>query len=161
VEEELGLSLSLGAKKVLESGFQILSLQPLEVGHCEYDTLVSLRGARKFLLNYSGRQARPRSSARRWPPQREPAAGADCDRLAQSRQGDVSSHIAKTTLLSSSVRNVSPEEVVKTIAAQVSDSIVLVDGETLTRLMIDCGVGVSIQRSVSIARVGSDYFEEG
>jgi restriction system protein len=46
-------------------------------------------------------------------------------------------------------------------ASQVSDSIVLVDGQTLTRLMIDCGVGVSIQRTVSIPKVDSDYFEEG
>lgn len=47
----------------------------------------------------------------------------------------------------------------RTFATQVSDSIVLVNGELLTALMIEYGVGVSIQRTVKIARVDSDYFE--
>lgn len=44
-------------------------------------------------------------------------------------------------------------------AAQVSNGIVLVDGELLTQLMIEYGVGVSTTRTVKIVRVDSDYFE--
>ena len=43
---------------------------------------------------------------------------------------------------------------------QVSDSIVLIDGLTLTRLMIQYGVGVSVQRTVKIVDVNNDYFDE-
>ena len=46
-------------------------------------------------------------------------------------------------------------------ARQVSDSIVLVDGKELAALMIEYGVGVSVQRTIKIARLDSDYFEEG
>ncbi len=45
-------------------------------------------------------------------------------------------------------------------AAQVSGSLVLVDGEMLTKLMIEHEVGVSVQRIVKIVRVDSDYFED-
>ena len=45
-------------------------------------------------------------------------------------------------------------------AAQVSGSLVLVDGEMLTKLMIEYEVGVSVQRTVKIVRVDSDYFED-
>ena len=44
-------------------------------------------------------------------------------------------------------------------AAQVSNGIVLVDGEMLTQLMIEYGVGVSTQRVVKVVRADSDYFE--
>jgi restriction system protein len=44
-------------------------------------------------------------------------------------------------------------------ARQVSDHIVLVDGQELTSLMIEYGVGVSVQRTVKIARADHDYFE--
>ena len=37
---------------------------------------------------------------------------------------------------------------------------VLIDGETLANLMIDHGVGVSLQRSYEVKRVDSDYFSE-
>ncbi len=47
----------------------------------------------------------------------------------------------------------------RSYAAQVSDSIVLVDGAQLTAYMIDYGVGVSIQRTIKIGRIDSDYFE--
>ncbi|MGB3051787.1 MAG: restriction endonuclease [Polyangiales bacterium] len=43
-------------------------------------------------------------------------------------------------------------------ANQVSDSIVLVDGARLARLMIEHGVGVT-HRPLKIAQVDSDYFE--
>jgi restriction system protein len=46
-------------------------------------------------------------------------------------------------------------------ANQVSDSIVLVDGQELAGMMIEYGVGVSVQRTIKIARLDSDYFEEG
>lgn len=45
-------------------------------------------------------------------------------------------------------------------AAQVSDSIVLIDGDRLTALMIENGIGVSVQRSIRLVRVDSDYFED-
>jgi restriction system protein len=45
-------------------------------------------------------------------------------------------------------------------AANVSDSLVLVDGAQLTALMIEYEVGVAIQRSVKIGRVDSDYFDQ-
>lgn len=44
-------------------------------------------------------------------------------------------------------------------ASSVSDSLVLVDGDQLTSLMIEYGVGVAIQRTVKIGRVDSDYFD--
>jgi restriction system protein len=44
-------------------------------------------------------------------------------------------------------------------AAQVSDSLVLVDGKRLAELMIERGVGVS-HRTIRVAQVDSDYFEE-
>jgi restriction system protein len=47
----------------------------------------------------------------------------------------------------------------KIYAAQVSGSLVLVDGAELAELMIEHGVGVS-HTKVRIARVDSDYFEE-
>lgn len=43
-------------------------------------------------------------------------------------------------------------------AAQVSDSIVLIDGGRLTQLMIEHGVGVT-NRSINLPRVDADYFE--
>jgi len=45
-------------------------------------------------------------------------------------------------------------------ASQVSGSLVLVDGDMLTKLMIEHEVGVSVQRTVKIVRVDSDYFED-
>ncbi len=44
-------------------------------------------------------------------------------------------------------------------AKSAPGAIVLVDGEMLTRLMIEFGVGVSTQRIVKIVRVDSDYFD--
>ncbi len=43
---------------------------------------------------------------------------------------------------------------------QVPSSLVLIDGQQLASLMIEYGVGVSVQRTVKIARLDSDYFEE-
>jgi restriction system protein len=44
-------------------------------------------------------------------------------------------------------------------AAQVVDSIVLIDGARLTSLMIEHGVGVSHYRVVRLPRVDEDYFD--
>ena len=46
------------------------------------------------------------------------------------------------------------------VSAEVSDSIVLVDGKRLTALMIEHGVGVS-HKPLRLPKVDSDYFEEG
>ena len=40
------------------------------------------------------------------------------------------------------------------------DKVVLVDGETLTNLMIEHGVGVSPDRAYEVKRLDSDYFNE-
>ena len=45
-------------------------------------------------------------------------------------------------------------------AGSVSDSLVLIDGQQLARLMIEYCVGVSVYRSVRIVRVDTDFFEE-
>jgi restriction system protein len=44
-------------------------------------------------------------------------------------------------------------------AERVSDSIVLVDGDRLTSLMIEYGVGVQTERTVRVADADRDYFE--
>ena len=38
--------------------------------------------------------------------------------------------------------------------------IILVDGQRLTELMIEYGLGVSIQKTYFIKRIDSDYFSE-
>lgn len=43
--------------------------------------------------------------------------------------------------------------------AQVSDSVVLIDGARLTELMIDHGVAVSHYRVINLPRVDGDYFD--
>jgi restriction system protein len=45
-------------------------------------------------------------------------------------------------------------------AKQASDSLVLMDGATLTSLMIEFGVGVSTRRTVHVVDVDGDYFDE-
>ncbi len=50
-------------------------------------------------------------------------------------------------------------KVAREYAAQVSDSLVLIDGRRLADLMIEEGIGVS-HRIVRIAKIDSDYFDE-
>jgi restriction system protein len=45
-------------------------------------------------------------------------------------------------------------------AGGLQDKVVLVDGEMLANLMVDFGVGVSLERSYDVKRVDSDYFTE-
>lgn len=45
-------------------------------------------------------------------------------------------------------------------AAQLSDTVVLVDGRMLAALMIEYGVGVTAHRTVKLSRIDSDCFEE-
>ena len=42
----------------------------------------------------------------------------------------------------------------------VSQKIVLIDGEELTRLMLQYGVGVRVERTVEIKRIDADYFDD-
>ena len=42
----------------------------------------------------------------------------------------------------------------------ISQKIVLIDGEDLTRLMVQYGVGVRVERTVEIKRIDADYFDE-
>jgi restriction system protein len=46
-------------------------------------------------------------------------------------------------------------------AIKVPQRIILIDGEELTRFMVQYGVGVRIERTVEIKRIDLDYFEEG
>ena len=48
----------------------------------------------------------------------------------------------------------------RSYARQVAGSIVLVDGRQLTGLMIEGGVGVTVQQIVRVCRLDSDFFEE-
>lgn len=43
---------------------------------------------------------------------------------------------------------------------QVSDSVVLIDGKRLAALMLEAGVGVSHYRTLKLARIDDDYFED-
>lgn len=45
-------------------------------------------------------------------------------------------------------------------AQQVSDALVLIDGPRIAELMIECGIGVSLNQSLVLPRLDSDYFEE-
>jgi restriction system protein len=47
----------------------------------------------------------------------------------------------------------------KQFAGSVSDSLVLVNGDTLAQLMIDFGVGVSKKKTIFIPSLDRDYFE--
>lgn len=42
----------------------------------------------------------------------------------------------------------------------VSQKIVLIDGDELTRLMVQYGVGVRVERTVEIKRIDADYFDD-
>jgi restriction system protein len=44
---------------------------------------------------------------------------------------------------------------------KVPQKIILIDGEELTRLMVQYGVGVRVERKVEIKRIDLDYFDEG
>src|SRR4051795_2034803 len=45
-------------------------------------------------------------------------------------------------------------------AEGLSDKVILVDGEMLVNLMIDHGVGVTLEEAYEIKRMDSDYFNE-
>jgi restriction system protein len=45
-------------------------------------------------------------------------------------------------------------------ASMIENKVVLIDGETLARLMIDFNVGVSLGRAYEIKRIDSDYFTD-
>jgi restriction system protein len=45
-------------------------------------------------------------------------------------------------------------------AQEASTKVVLIDGEMLAELMIDHGVGVAEEKSYSVKKLDSDYFEE-
>ena len=45
-------------------------------------------------------------------------------------------------------------------ANRVPQKIILIDGEELTRLMVQYGVGVRVERKVEIKRIDLDYFDE-
>jgi restriction system protein len=46
-------------------------------------------------------------------------------------------------------------------AIKIPQRIILVDGDELTRLMVQYGVGVRIERTVEIKRIDLDYFDDG
>lgn len=52
------------------------------------------------------------------------------------------------------------KEAVSYAGKQSAAKIVLVDGRQLTRLMIEYGIGVSVQSTYSIKKIDSDYFDD-
>ena len=46
------------------------------------------------------------------------------------------------------------------LVINIDSKIVLIDGVELSRLMIEYGVGVGVQRVVKVMRIDGDYFEE-
>ncbi|MBR3764206.1 MAG: restriction endonuclease [Clostridia bacterium] len=52
------------------------------------------------------------------------------------------------------------KEAIKYASKQLAAKIVLVDGQQLTRLMIEYGIGVSVQSTYTINKIDSDYFDD-
>lgn len=52
------------------------------------------------------------------------------------------------------------KEAIQYARKQLAAKIVLVDGHQLTRLMIEYGIGVSVQSTYAIKKVDSDYFDD-
>ena len=52
------------------------------------------------------------------------------------------------------------KEAVNYADKQSAAKIVLVDGRQLTRLMIEYGIGVSVQSTYMIKKIDSDYFDD-
>lgn len=52
------------------------------------------------------------------------------------------------------------KEAVNYAAKQLAAKIVLVDGHQLTKLMIEYGIGVSVQSTYTIKKIDSDYFDD-
>ncbi len=52
------------------------------------------------------------------------------------------------------------KEAINYAAKQLAAKIVLVDGRQLTKLMIEYGIGVSIQSTYTIKKIDSDYFDD-
>jgi restriction system protein len=48
----------------------------------------------------------------------------------------------------------------RTYASTIDSKIVLIDGKTLARLMIDFGIGVTLMNTYGLKRLDSDYFTE-
>lgn len=51
-------------------------------------------------------------------------------------------------------------EAAREFARHLSTKIVLIDGQELSRLMIDHGVGVTVATTYNVKRIDSDYFPE-
>lgn len=51
-------------------------------------------------------------------------------------------------------------EAAKKCAKEVSDTIILIDGQNLTKLMIEYNVGIQVEDTVQIKKIDEDFFEE-
>lgn len=51
-------------------------------------------------------------------------------------------------------------EAAKKCAKEVSDTIILIDGQNLTKLMIEYNVGIQIEDTVQIKKLDEDFFED-
>ena len=51
-------------------------------------------------------------------------------------------------------------EAARKCAKEVSDAIILIDGQNLTKLMIEYNVGVQVEDNVQIKKIDEDFFEE-
>jgi restriction system protein len=47
-----------------------------------------------------------------------------------------------------------------TYAERIPQRLILIDGEELTRLMVQYGVGVRVERRIEFCKLDLDYFEE-
>jgi restriction system protein len=52
-------------------------------------------------------------------------------------------------------------EAARQYVKQIPQRVILIDGERLTDLMIEYGVGVRISRTVQLKRIDEDYFGDG
>lgn len=51
-------------------------------------------------------------------------------------------------------------EAARKCAKEVSDAIILIDGQNLTKLMIEYNVGIQVEDNVQIKKIDEDFFEE-
>ena len=47
-----------------------------------------------------------------------------------------------------------------TYAERIPQRLILIDGDELTRLMVQYGVGVRVERKIEFCKLDLDYFEE-
>ncbi|MBR6570455.1 MAG: restriction endonuclease [Clostridia bacterium] len=92
--------------------------------------------------------------AKRWDPQTMTVGRPEIQKFvgALAGQGASKGLFITTTQFS--------KEAIHYASKQLAAKIVLVDGHQLTRLMIEYGIGVSVQSTYTIKKIDSDYFDD-